>query len=225
MYILISEQESALKFKWKIHHRVSKSTYLRSPFSDDKNVSDFYPQHADRHWCQSSFLCSAWYQQITEWFTEESYKCHLAFLFNSVSVKLDRVCASLLCASCLCSCAVLVFTSVCQSNPFDSHMCPGTLCVTLRSCNVLCLQHYRQKWIWAASAPSLPQSIPSHWVNQPVLYRAEGGACSQGWRESVIHTYEVHEIGGQRKSNSQACLELIFGLCVCMRLRQKVQQS
>lgn len=78
--------------------------------------------------------------------------------------------------------ALLDFTCVCQSNPFDSHVCvcvrPGSLCV------MLCL-------LQCAVPPAAPAEMnlssrlllpPPHYLlllGQPACpHRAEGGACT-----------------------------------------------
>lgn len=133
-------------------------------FIGDKRMSDFNPQHAHFHCCQFQFLRSEWHQQTSEWLKVDAQKCHSQFLLiltvwhwrstGSVQVLWVPVDCAVL--------AVLVFTSECQSNPFDSHVCLGVLRVTLCSCNVLRLQHYQQKWIWAPSpltSPSLARYL------------------------------------------------------------------
>lgn len=77
--------------------------------------------------------------------------------------------------------ALLDFTCVCQSNPFDSHVCvcvPAPCASCYASCNVLCLQRHQQKWIWAPVCSYLPP----HYLlllGQPACpHRAEGGACT-----------------------------------------------
>lgn len=108
---------------------------------------------------------------------------------------------------------LLEFTSVCQSNPFDSHVCPGSLCVTLCSCNVLCLQHHRQKWIWAPSAPTSP-SLPNYplLLGQPACppgLRVEHAARSGG-RALYIPMKCMREREVDWVLSLSAC-----GLCVC----------
>lgn len=93
-------------------------------------------------------------------------------------------------ARCVCACSL--YCPCCSSKAYVRvihliAMCPGSLCVTLCSCNVLCLQH---KWIWAPSAPTspfLPPTIPSSWVDQPVLQDWGWSAQASGGRVWLLY--------------------------------------
>lgn len=164
-------------------HRVNKSTYLWSTLLVTRGC---------RIVTHSMHISTAPLRVASEWLKVDAQKCHLQFLLI-LTVWHRRSTGSVLVLWVPVDCAVLavlVFTSVCQSNPFDSHVCLGVLRVTLCSCNVLRLQHYQQKWIWAPSpltSPSLAQyPLP---LGQPACPLLGWGWSMQRGVEGQCHTY------------------------------------
>lgn len=120
----------------------------------------------------------------------------VSFKFDSVTSEVYRVCAKsfeylLTVPSLLCWCSpvyvrVIHLIAMCVSASCASRYALAMCCTSSTTSR-------NESELRLLLPPPPLLIIPSHWVNPPVLCRAEGGACREGWRDNVIHTYEAYE--------------------------------